>query len=123
MEDDVPAEVKNDRLNRLLSYSLELAEKRYASRVGKTMEVLVEGLAKNQYLLRGESGETLPGRVWTGRTTCNRIVNIVESSPRNLTGKLVDVKITAATSLALQGEVAHEPIVELETPIQEGAQL
>ena len=36
------------RLNRLLKYQLEIAEKRYAARIGKVMEILVEGEAKNQ---------------------------------------------------------------------------
>lgn len=106
LKDDVPAEVKNQRLNRLLKYQLTIAEKRYASRVGKVMEILVEGEAKNQNLVQGS--ETNPqaslGKVWTGRTTCNRVVNFISQSPRNLTGKFMNVKIVAATSLSLQGE-------------------
>jgi tRNA-2-methylthio-N6-dimethylallyladenosine synthase len=93
LPDDVPAQVKNERLNRLLDYQLEIAEKRYAERVGKEMEVLVEGPAK-----RGAG-------MWTGRTTCNRVVNFPNPSPRDLTGRFVPVRITGATSLSLQGEV------------------
>jgi tRNA-2-methylthio-N6-dimethylallyladenosine synthase len=108
MEDDVPAEVKNDRLNRLLKYQLKIAEKTYASRVGKTMEVLVEGEAKSQKL--GSEG----ARVWAARTGCNRVVNFVTEGPRNYTGRFVNIKITGSTSLSLQGEIVetlaeHDP--------------
>jgi len=102
LPDDVPDDVKNDRLNRLLKRQLELAEARYASRVGKVMEILVEGASKNQNLLEpGMAGS----RVWAGRTTCNRVVNFVSDSPRNFTGKFVDAKIVGATSLSLQGDL------------------
>jgi tRNA-2-methylthio-N6-dimethylallyladenosine synthase len=102
LPDDVPAKVKNERLNRLLKHQLMIAEKRYASRVGRTYSILVEGIAKNQNLL--ESGSQSE-RVWTGRTTCNRVVNFVTASPRNFTGQFVDVKITGSSSLSLQGEL------------------
>jgi tRNA-2-methylthio-N6-dimethylallyladenosine synthase len=108
MEDDVPNKVKNTRLNRLLDYQLEIAEKRYASRVGKTMEILVEGEAKNQLMASG-AGAVEGSRVWTGRTQCNRVVNFVAESNRPLVGRFLNVKITAATSLSLQGEVIVEP--------------
>jgi tRNA-2-methylthio-N6-dimethylallyladenosine synthase len=103
LADDVSVKEKNDRLNQLLDHSLEVAQTRYAGRVGKTMEILVEGEAKNQKM---NSGET--GRVWTGRTTCNRVVNFISDSPRSLIGKFVDVKIVGATSLSLQGELVLE---------------
>ncbi len=107
LEDDVPAEVKNDRLNRLLKHQLRIAEKRYASRVGKVMEILVEGEAKNQNLATGERALG-SGKVWSGRTQCNRVVNFVSESPRSLNGKFVNVKIVGSTSLSLQGELVVE---------------
>lgn len=124
MQDDVPAKVKNERLNRLLKHQLQIAEARYASRVGKTMEILVEGEARNQILLeqaRNQAlarGETLSdkARIWTGRTGCMRVVNFVNDSPRSLIGRFVDVKITAATSLALQGELVHDPMLAEGSP-------
>jgi tRNA-2-methylthio-N6-dimethylallyladenosine synthase len=107
LPDDVPDDVKNDRLNRLLKHQLKIAEARYASRVGKVMEILVEGEAKNQNLGRGRK---IPEgtKVFTGRTTCNRVVNFVNDSPRNLTGKFVNIKITSSTPLSLQGELLHD---------------
>ncbi len=110
MADDVPAQVKNQRLNHLLDYQLQIAEQTYASRIGRQMEVLVESEARNQGMLEKRE----PGRgerVWTGRSTCNRVVNFVSDSPRNFTGRFVEVKITAASSLSLQGElVGQDPM-------------
>lgn len=100
LPDDVPDSVKNERLNRLLKHQLQISERRNAERVGKVMEILVEGEAKNQNLAKDTQA-----RVWSGRTQCNRVVNFVSDSPRNFTGKFVNVKITASTSLALQGEI------------------
>jgi tRNA-2-methylthio-N6-dimethylallyladenosine synthase len=105
MKDDVPNAVKKERLNYLLKHQLSISEKRNAAQVGKVMEVLVEGEAKNQNLLH-ES----PGRVWTGRTSCNRIVNFISDSPRNLTGRFLDLKIVDASRLSLQGEVISKEL-------------
>jgi tRNA-2-methylthio-N6-dimethylallyladenosine synthase len=99
LTDDVPNKVKNERLNRLLKHQLEIAQKRYSAVIGKTLEVLVEGEAKHENMKNGGAG-----RVWTGRGPCNRVVNFVSESPRSFTGKFVNVKITAATSLSLSGE-------------------
>jgi tRNA-2-methylthio-N6-dimethylallyladenosine synthase len=99
LPDDVPDEVKNERLNRLLQHQSKISENRYAARVGSTLEVLVEGRAKNQ--IRGPS-------VWTGRSTCNRVVNFSWDSPRDITGQYLPVRITDSTHLALFGEAAHE---------------
>lgn len=104
MEDDVPNRVKNERLNRLLQHQLAIAEKRYASRVGKVMEILVEGTARHENMAEGLSG----ARVWTGRTLCNRVVNFASDSPRDFTGKFVNVRIGSATGLSLKGEAPEE---------------
>jgi tRNA-2-methylthio-N6-dimethylallyladenosine synthase len=108
MEDDVPHDVKNERLNRLLDYQMKIAEKRFASRVGKTMEILVEGDAKNQ-IMAIESGSA--ERVWRGRTACSRVVNFVADSPRSFLGKFVNLKIIGATGLSLQGELIPEELL------------
>lgn len=110
LPDDVSDEIKNDRLNRLLQYQLKIAETRYASRIGKVLDVLVEGEAKNQNYLKdsGESEASDKQRVWSGRTGCNRVVNFVSDSPRSLTGRIVPVKIVGSTSLSLRGELSLE---------------
>ena len=105
LPDDVPDSVKNRRLNELLQHQLKIAETTYASRVGQTMEVLVEGQSKNQNMLK--PGQV--GRVWTGRTSCNRVVNFADMTQRNYLGQFLMVKITGSTSLSLQGELIHDP--------------
>ncbi|NDG85823.1 MAG: MiaB/RimO family radical SAM methylthiotransferase, partial [Proteobacteria bacterium] len=105
LPDDVPNEVKNRRLNELLQHQLRIARETYAERVGQTLEVLVEGLAKNQNLIK--EGEA--GRVWTGRSSCNRVVNFIDRSGRNFLGQFLLVKITGSTSLSLSGELVHDP--------------
>ncbi len=105
MVDDVPAKVKNRRLNELLQYQLVISKKLYQARIGQTMEVMVEQIAKTQNMIQeGESG-----RVWTARTTCNRPVNFVDHSNRNYLGQFLQVKITGATALSLSGELIHDP--------------
>ena len=104
LPDDVPNDAKMRRLNTLLQHQLTIAKNRYAERVGQVMEVLVEGQAKNQNMIK----EGTTGRVWTGRTTCNRVVNFIDTSARNYLGQFLMVKITASTSLSLAGELVHD---------------
>ena len=117
LEDDVPAHVKKDRLNQALKYQVAIAAKRFASMVGKEFEILVEGEAKNQFLVESWTQESTEdqlkaappsgSRVWTGRTSCNRIVNFISDSPRSLLGKFLNVKIVNSTGLSLEGEVVN----------------
>ncbi|MBC7397680.1 MAG: tRNA (N6-isopentenyl adenosine(37)-C2)-methylthiotransferase MiaB, partial [Bdellovibrionales bacterium] len=104
LPDDVEPKVKNRRLNELLQHQLKIAVTTYASRVGQVMEVLVEGQAKNQNMIK----EGMTGRVWTGRTSCNRVVNFIDTTNRNYLGAFLMVKITGSTSLSLSGELVHD---------------
>ena len=71
------------------------------------MEILVEGEARNQ-AIAASATDPAGQRVWTGRSSCGRVVNFMSDGPRNYTGRFVPLKITAATSLSLQGEIlAH----------------
>lgn len=112
LEDDVPSDVKNDRLNRILQHQLEISSRRYASKLGQKFEVLVEGPAKNQNMSEksgfGTTGSI--GKVWTGRTTCNRLVHFVSDSPRKLTGRFVDVKVVDFTALSLYGQLIEDSL-------------
>jgi tRNA-2-methylthio-N6-dimethylallyladenosine synthase len=109
LDDDVPAQVKNERLNRVLKHQMKIAEKTYAARVGKVMEILVESPSKNQNMLdRVDTASNAATRVWTGRTSCSRVVNFMSDSPRNLAGKFVQVKITGSSALSLHGEIHGE---------------
>lgn len=107
--DDVPDPVKNERLNRLLQHQLGISEKRNALFVGSEMEILVEGEAKKQTMVERASGTAQGrGRVWTGRTGCNRLMHFVEESGRNLIGRILRVKVISSTPLSLKGELVHD---------------
>lgn len=120
LEDNVPDSVKNQRLNTLLSHQLKISQKVYSKKIGKFMEVLVEGEAKNQNLKKTQASVSsrLSGdhsnlsKVWSGRTSCNRIVNFISHSPRNLTGQWLTLQITQATSLSLQGEIPLSEVLQ-----------
>ena len=107
MDDDVPDEVKNRRLNQLLAHQKAISEKRFAARVGREMEALVEGPAKNQLMKKADM--PAGARVWTGRSGCGRVVNFVCHSPRPLTGRFLKVRITDSSALSLYGELVHDP--------------
>ncbi|MCC7440905.1 MAG: tRNA (N6-isopentenyl adenosine(37)-C2)-methylthiotransferase MiaB [Bdellovibrionales bacterium] len=106
LPDDVPDEVKNRRLNQLLAHQKLISERRYAERVGRRYEVLVEGSAKNDLMLR--EGESRGLRVWTGRTGCNRVVNFRAGAPRSLTGRFLEVEITDSSPIALTGNLLSD---------------
>ena len=104
MEDDVPDAEKNRRLNFLLDHQKSISKKKYEKNVGKKFEVLIEGPAKSKKIAGDRPGLL----VWTGRTTCNRVVNFQTMTPRNLKGKFIDVEIDKSTSLALYGSYSPE---------------
>ncbi len=92
MPDQVPDEVKHERLERLVDVVQRIAAERNAERVGRVEEVLVEGPSRTSpSLLRG-------------RTRRNTTVNFAGSASP---GDLVDVLVESATSTTLRGrEVA-----------------
>jgi tRNA-2-methylthio-N6-dimethylallyladenosine synthase len=91
MADQTPDEVKEER-NRVLLQILEAnSNRRNATLLGTTQEVLVEGPDKK-------------GLGFMGRTRGNRIVHF-EASDR-LIGELVPVKINRASTAVLYGELA-----------------
>ena len=79
------------RLDVVLGLQREISLRKNRERIGKVEEILVEGAAK---LRRGQM---------MGRTRTNRIVNIAESE--GLSGKLAQVRITAASANSLLGEL------------------
>ena len=88
MAEQVPEDVKRDRMERLVDVVQRAASARNASRVGRVEEVLVEGPSRtDSALLRG-------------RTRRNTTVNFQGVSQP---GDLVDVEIQAATSTTLRG--------------------
>jgi tRNA-2-methylthio-N6-dimethylallyladenosine synthase len=88
LPDQVPDDVKRDRIERLVDVVQRIAAERNSERVGRVEEVLVEGRSRtDDGLLRG-------------RTRRNTTVNFAgDATP----GELVDVEIAAATSTTLRG--------------------
>ncbi|MGI9147106.1 MAG: tRNA (N6-isopentenyl adenosine(37)-C2)-methylthiotransferase MiaB [Chloroflexota bacterium] len=90
MLDDVPREEKRRRL-----HAVETLQKRVATAInaryhGRTVEVLVEGVAKGR---------------WYGRTRTNKLVHF--ASDRPLGGVLVNVDITSTEAWFLEGQLAE----------------
>ena len=98
-EDDVPEDVKRRRNNELLAIQNAISQEENDPFVGQTVEVLVEGPSKAA-LKQEPDAETVQ---LTGRTTCDRIV--VFEGANNLTGQILPVKINAANSFTLFGQL------------------
>ena len=95
MADQIPDEVKRERIERLVELVQQLAAERNAERIGRVEEVLVEGPSRTDpAFLRG-------------RTRRNTTVNFTGSAPA---GELVDVVIDRATSTTLGGVQAAVPV-------------
>lgn len=95
MEDQIPIEVKKERLKRLMELQEEIAYKKNQVLEGQIVELLIEG-----------PSEKNPDKL-SGRTRSNKVV-IVEGG-KELVGKLVSVKINQAKSWLILGEIAGEP--------------
>jgi tRNA-2-methylthio-N6-dimethylallyladenosine synthase len=91
LPEQVPEDVKRDRIERLIELVQQIAAERNAERVGRVEQVLVEGSSRtDNSLLRG-------------RTRRNTTVNFAgTASP----GDLADVRIESATSTTLKGTEA-----------------
>lgn len=93
MPDNVPEEVKIDRLNRMIALQNELSREAHRRYIGREVEVLVEGVAKR-------SKEQM-----VGRTEQNDAVVFARGTAK--VGDFVKVRITDATSATLIGEMAE----------------
>ena len=92
MQDDVPADVKNRRLNEIIALQNRKSLERYQAQVGKIVTVLVEGPSKR-------NPEELCGRA-SNNMMC------VFPAPGVKPGDYVKVKVTGCTSATLIGEMA-----------------
>jgi tRNA-2-methylthio-N6-dimethylallyladenosine synthase len=90
MPDAIPEDVKSARLAILQQRQREIQIAQNQNFLGAGFEVLVDGRHES----RGQ---------WSGRTTCNRIVNFT-SQAQNLLGQYCQVKITGAGPNSLVGE-------------------
>jgi tRNA-2-methylthio-N6-dimethylallyladenosine synthase len=94
MQDNVPMEVKKERLQRLNALVNELSAKAMNAYEGQVVEVLVEGESKNN------------PDVLAGYTRKNKLVNFI--APKTTIGKIVKVKINEAKTWSLNGEIVVE---------------
>ena len=93
LPDDIPEEVKIRRLNEIIALQNRLSAESNARCVGKTYEVLVEGVSKR-------SRDQL-----FGRTEQNRVV--VFDRGNHHIGDFVNVRITGSSSATLKGEAVE----------------
>ncbi|MCM3214666.1 tRNA (N6-isopentenyl adenosine(37)-C2)-methylthiotransferase MiaB [Niallia taxi] len=91
MKDNVPLEVKKERLQRLNALVNAKSAESMTSYKDQVVEVLVEGESKKH------------SHVLAGYTRKNKLVNFV--GPKSAIGKLVKVKITDAKTWSLNGEM------------------
>lgn len=91
MKDNVPEDVKIERLNRMIALQNELSLASNRRDVGKIFEVLVEGPSKRDPM------------EYFGRTSQNKVVVFPRGNSRP--GDFVTLRITDASSATLRGEL------------------
>ncbi|MDQ0216990.1 tRNA (N6-isopentenyl adenosine(37)-C2)-methylthiotransferase MiaB [Peribacillus cavernae] len=94
MKDNVPMEVKKERLQRLNALVNEFSARKMKEIDGEIVEVLVEGESKNN------------PDVLAGYTRKNKLVNFI--GPKSTVGQIVKVKIIEAKTWSLKGEMVEE---------------
>lgn len=91
-KDDIPEEVKQDRLQRLLSLHEEIAREQRQEMLGNTVEVLVEKKNRDDKYLKG-------------RTRCWK--NVVFAGDESLVGSLQKVKVDSYSHQTLIGSLVQ----------------
>jgi len=92
MEDDIPAEVKQRRLEEIIEMQLKLSHKRMQSYVGKVHEVLIDGDSKKDK------------NYWKGRISQNAVVVFPKTKDTKL-GDFVEVFVEDCTKATLKGKI------------------
>ena len=100
--DDIPDQVKQDRLHKIMKVVDASALKNNEKLVGTTQSILVERVLPPKKI-RGVI-DTFAPLVYSGRTRTNKIVKF-SSNSTGLIGELVDVRIKSALSWVLEGEL------------------
>lgn len=95
MPDQIPEEIKQERLDRLMTLQAEISLKRNLLRLGKTEKVLVTDV--------GEDGLILGRSQFEAPETDGEIVFTAKQAPE--IGSFVNVKITQAETYDLMGEM------------------
>ncbi|MFN3241671.1 MAG: 30S ribosomal protein S12 methylthiotransferase RimO [Planctomycetota bacterium] len=99
MDDQVPQEVAEERAEQLMGMQLEIMRGFHASKVGQTLDVLVDGY--------DESGEFAVGRTYADAPEVDGRVLLAKESAAP--GDLVRAKITSAGDYEWVGEVVDDP--------------
>ena len=95
LPDNVPEEVKIERLNRMIALENELSLASNRRDVGRTFEVLVEGYSKRSR------------QDMFGRTQQNKVV-VFRASPTTRPGDLVTARVVDCSSATLLGELLQD---------------
>ena len=97
-DNQIPQDIVTERFGRLTEYTNRYAEESNAKLVGKTMEVLIEGISK--------AGDM----TFSGRTITNHLVNFtipedlgIDIGPDCLEGRLCEVRIDHARPYSVDG--------------------
>jgi len=104
--DDVPYPVKQRRNNELLAIQNAISLRDNREFIGRAVEILVEGPSKvERKRAPAAAQDALPAQL-VGRTVCDRIV--VFDGPRELTGRILPVRIERAEATTLFGQLRSE---------------
>lgn len=98
MEDNVPMEIKKERLQRLNDTIKEYSKDSNDKMRGQIVEVLVEGESKNN------------AQVLAGRTRTNKLVHFEGAA--DLIGTFVQVEITDALTWYIKGNLVATPVAQ-----------
>ncbi len=93
MDNQIPNDVKSDRMQRLLALQNSISYEKNLDSVGKTLRVLAEGPSKND------------PEMFTGRAESNKLVHFRGSD--DCIGKFLNIKITRAEPFNLHGEIVN----------------
>ena len=100
--DQIPSDVVTERFGRLTEYTNRYSEESNGRLVGKTMEVLIEGISK--------AGDM----TFSGRTITNHLVNFtipqelgIKIGPDYLEGRLCEVRIDRARPYSVDGVLVN----------------
>ena len=92
-EDDIPLDVKKNRLDEIVRLQNRLTKQSYYKEVGKTFKVLIEGNSR-----KSETD-------WSGRTSQNKVVVFPKGNNKLQKGDYAYVTIKSTTGATLIGEV------------------
>jgi tRNA-2-methylthio-N6-dimethylallyladenosine synthase len=90
LADDVPSDIKLQRLQEIVTLTKKISAERYAESVGKTYSVLIEGDSKRS------------PEMWMGRADNNRVV-VFPKTGEEKTGDVVQTYVERATAATLLG--------------------